>query len=79
MQLNWTLGGESVIVTGNFDDWTKSIICEKSNRGHVGILELKKPQKIIFKFIIDGEWKTSPYYPTEMDSQVNKFYTGKLE
>ena len=35
------------------------------------IVPIQPGQKIEFKFIVDGDWKSNPDYPIETDAQVS--------
>ena len=53
---------------------------EKDDQGHFHAnIALEKPDKISFKFIVDGKWETSPYYPSELDGSVLLINSGSLE
>ncbi|RKO86206.1 hypothetical protein BDK51DRAFT_24651 [Blyttiomyces helicus] len=48
---------ESVIVTGNFDDWSKSLPLEKVGEKWVGVREFDDGQELLYKFVVDGVWR----------------------
>lgn len=57
-------GPSEVILTGNFDNWSQSLPLVKTSKGD---FELTLPldgaeEKIVFKFVVDGEWKASDEY-----------------
>ena len=80
VRLDWTNPANSVVVTGSFDQWSQSAPLEKDDQGHFHAnIALEKPDKISFKFIVDGKWETSPYYPSELDGSVLLINSGSLE
>lgn len=56
-----------VIVTGTFDDWSKSKLLNKTARGFVGNVQVPWDSKVKYKFIVDGKWLLLRGQPTEMD------------
>ncbi|PVH17923.1 uncharacterized protein CXQ87_000824 [Candidozyma duobushaemuli] len=67
-------GTESVVVTGNFDNWSlKDGVLKKATDGDfVGDIRVDEPQRLIFKFVVNGsQWITSPKYKIEHDLQGN--------
>ncbi|KAJ3026838.1 UNVERIFIED_CONTAM: hypothetical protein HDU68_004976 [Siphonaria sp. JEL0065] len=67
----------TVIVTGEFDNWSQSIQLTKSEDGsvftaNVTLADSVQPgDKIQYKFVVDGEWKTSPAFPIQNDGNGN--------
>lgn len=70
-------GTESVVVTGNFDDWSlKDGVLNKQEGDFgsefVGEIHLDEPQRLVFKFVVNGsQWITSPKYNIEHDVHGN--------
>ncbi|KIY45915.1 carbohydrate-binding module family 48 protein, partial [Fistulina hepatica ATCC 64428] len=60
-----------VIVTGSFDQWTSSLRLVRTDRGFKGKTQAPWGQKITYKFVVDGQWLTSPDQPTEYDNMGN--------
>ncbi|SCV02558.1 LAMI_0H00540g1_1 [Lachancea mirantina] len=63
----WPSGPHEVFVTGDFDNWSGSMPLVKSPRGDFALtLPIKEGRhdRFEFKFIVDGEWKTSEDYKT---------------
>ncbi|KAJ3014082.1 UNVERIFIED_CONTAM: hypothetical protein HDU68_000444 [Siphonaria sp. JEL0065] len=66
-----------VFVTGEFDNWSQSIQLTKSEDGSaftasVTLAATVQPgDKIQFKFVVDGEWKTSSAFPIQNDGNGN--------
>ncbi|KAH6915182.1 hypothetical protein BKA70DRAFT_1557495 [Coprinopsis sp. MPI-PUGE-AT-0042] len=56
-----------VIVTGTFDDWSKSKLLNKTARGFVGNVQVPWDSKVKYKFFVDGKWLLLRGQPTEMD------------
>lgn len=73
----WDHPADEVYVTGTFDDWAKSIKLEKVDSGFAKKVELPLGQKILYKFVVDGNWTTDPSAPQEDDgaSNVNNILT----
>ncbi|CCF56182.1 hypothetical protein KAFR_0A07480 [Kazachstania africana CBS 2517] len=76
-KFNWCGSAGEVILTGTFDNWGQSITLDKINDELFSKkLEFPKEKaaldgKIFFKFIVDGEWKTSGNYNVETDDKGN--------
>ncbi|RXW25766.1 hypothetical protein EST38_g51 [Candolleomyces aberdarensis] len=66
----------TVIVTGTFDHWSRSINLNRTNSGFVGSVKVPWAEKIKYKFIVDGQWLTQAGQPTEMDpgGYINNIY-----
>ena len=65
-------GPEEVILTGTFDNWSKSLFLVKQANGS---FELTVPLpsssgKLLYKYVVDGEWKLSP------DDRIEKDESG---
>lgn len=63
-------GASSVEVTGNFDDWNKSnppLIKDDKCGKFKGVIKLDRQEKLVFKFIVDGDWKLNALYKVEHD------------
>ncbi|GJJ68051.1 hypothetical protein EMPS_00397 [Entomortierella parvispora] len=70
----WKQGGGVVKVTGTFDNWTGSVVMKKvpGNQGRFeSIVDLDRTQKVLFKFIVDGQWKCIDGIETEYDQSGN--------
>lgn len=63
-------GGNSVQVEGSFDNWTKRLTLERSNKDFT-IIKLLSPGVYQFKFIVDGEWRYDPNQPAMYDEIGN--------
>ncbi|KAF9045953.1 carbohydrate-binding module family 48 protein, partial [Hymenopellis radicata] len=68
----------TVIVTGTFDQWSSSITLTKEGAGFKATTRIPWEEKIAYKFIVDGNWTTTPSQPTETDASgnVNNVYTA---
>ncbi|TFK43257.1 hypothetical protein BDQ12DRAFT_709079 [Crucibulum laeve] len=68
----------TVVVTGTFDQWSKSIHLVKTPKGFKGAVRVPWNEKIKYKFIVDGQWSLHEGYPTETDpgGYVNNVYTA---
>ena len=65
----WKEGGNEVLITGTFSDWKKKFKMHKNSNN---IFEVELPlekDKYEFKFIVDGEWKCSSFYPQIKDNR----------
>jgi hypothetical protein len=70
----WKYGGNEVILTGNFDNWQKTIIMKMDNTDSQTFrvtLMLEPTQTWYYKFVVDGIWRCSLEFPTETDNAGN--------
>lgn len=59
---------KSIQITGNFDNWSRSIPAKESVKHYVQRVQVDTPQKLVFKFIVNGEeWTTNSVYKLEAD------------
>ncbi|KAI8914563.1 hypothetical protein EDD86DRAFT_216724 [Gorgonomyces haynaldii] len=81
MKISYPLEAQKVILTGSFDNWSQSIELKKTENGFVGEITLDHSEQILFKFIVDGQWVTSPFYPTQKDDNgnVNNYINYEVE
>ncbi|KAL8950085.1 MAG: hypothetical protein Q9222_003849 [Ikaeria aurantiellina] len=68
----WTHPANEVYVTGTFDDWAKSVKLDKDGASFEKKVELPLGQKILYKFVVDGEWTTDHTAPQEVDEHGNQ-------
>ncbi|KAI9328966.1 major facilitator superfamily domain-containing protein [Obelidium mucronatum] len=68
----------SVIVTGTFDNWSKSVSMTRSDELDAYVADvnipnsqLKPGEKLMYKFIVDGEWMIDSEEPIESDPSGN--------
>ncbi|CAM9018167.1 unnamed protein product [Wickerhamomyces anomalus] len=76
-------GPSEVILTGTFDNWSGSLPLVKTSKGDFEItlpLKQEDDDKILFKFIVDGNWTTSKDYETINDNgnENNVLYLKNL-
>lgn len=88
------LDAESVLLSGNFNDWsTSGMAMERADSGWVATLQLQ-PGKYYYKFIVDGIWRSDPlnnkqepdghgghnsvYYVTNYTFEVDTFLQAKV-
>ena len=67
----WKEGGNEVFITGTFCDWKQRF---KMNKNENNIFEIELfllKGTYEFKFIVDGIWKCSSYYPLKKDNDGN--------
>ncbi|OQN97096.1 hypothetical protein B0A48_16900 [Cryoendolithus antarcticus] len=61
-----------VYVTGTFDNWSKSTLLEKSGSAHEKTIELPETgDKILYKFVADGNWSYDHTAKSEADESGN--------
>ncbi|KAI0347027.1 hypothetical protein BDW22DRAFT_1417043 [Trametopsis cervina] len=60
-----------VVVTGEFDAWSRSHHLSRSANGFEGTVQIPWGRKIAYKYIVDGRWTTTDEQPTELDSIGN--------
>ncbi|KDQ64953.1 carbohydrate-binding module family 48 protein, partial [Jaapia argillacea MUCL 33604] len=60
-----------VIVTGTFDQWSKSTHLKRTPTGFETSIKVPWSEKVIYKFVVDGRWVTSGDQPTERDGSGN--------
>ncbi|KAI8818250.1 uncharacterized protein EV422DRAFT_539199 [Fimicolochytrium jonesii] len=69
----WKEGGHNVVLTGDFIDWSQDLVAEKGEDGVFRAkLERAPGTKIVFKFVVDGDWRNATNYPTEADESGNQ-------
>lgn len=68
-------------MTGTFDNWSGSLPLVKQASGEFELTVPLADDKTLFKFIVDGEWKTSPEYEVlaEDGNENNVVYKQDLE
>ncbi|ODV96350.1 hypothetical protein PACTADRAFT_80385 [Pachysolen tannophilus NRRL Y-2460] len=80
----WGSGPKDVIVTGSFDNWSKSLPLVHNSKGSFELtvpLDLKSSEKIYYKYVVDGEWRVSSNGKIEKDSsgiENNVLYSADL-
>ncbi|ESK93787.1 carbohydrate-binding module family 48 protein [Moniliophthora roreri MCA 2997] len=68
----WPHGGaNTVIVTGSFDQWSSSTRLTKQGSTFKATVSVPWNQKIVYKFIVDGQWLVNDREPTEWDNAGN--------
>lgn len=76
-------GPSEVVLTGTFDNWSGSLPLVKTSSGDFEItlpLKQEDDDKVLFKFIVDGNWTTSKDYETFNDAgnENNVLYLKNL-
>ncbi|KAK7060264.1 Cruciform DNA binding protein [Paramarasmius palmivorus] len=70
--LEWPHGGaNNVIVTGSFDQWSSSTRLTKQGSTFKGAVSVPWNSKVVYKFIVDGQWLVNDREPTEWDNAGN--------
>ncbi|TLD28839.1 hypothetical protein PspLS_03262 [Pyricularia sp. CBS 133598] len=65
----WPNAGESVFVTGTFDEWKKTVQLDKVGDNFEKTVTLPETtEKIYYKFVVDGEWTVNQAAPKENDA-----------
>jgi len=67
----WPHEGQDVILTGTFDQWSSSVHLTNGPAGFEATVRVPWSEKVAYKFIVDGYWKTTEEAPTEVDSAGN--------
>ncbi|KXN87963.1 5'-AMP-activated protein kinase subunit beta-1 [Leucoagaricus sp. SymC.cos] len=74
---------KSVIVTGDFDKWSKSLHLTRSSSSDLFTATIKVPYgcPTRYKFIVDDEWTVKPGEPTELSPEgyLNNIYYVPLK
>lgn len=61
-----------MILTGNFDEWSQSILMVRDQMGIFRATVNLDPMKTWhFKFVVDGIWRCSMDFATEVDEDGN--------
>ncbi|EMG49997.1 hypothetical protein G210_5009, partial [Candida maltosa Xu316] len=63
-------GPQEVIVTGTFDNWSKTLPLVKQTDGSFSLTAPLPPtsEEINYKYVVDGDWKTNPEELTTTDA-----------
>ena len=68
----WKEGGNQVRLTGEFVNWKPLFEMSKNPDTGIFYIQIPLPRKVfMFKFIVDGTWRCSSYYPTKDDGSYN--------
>jgi Glycogen recognition site of AMP-activated protein kinase len=70
MLLKWEGECQTCVVTGSFDCWASSVVLNAENNFQYNLV-LPSSQKVVFKFVVDGNWVVSDKYATECDAAGN--------
>eukprot|EP00298_Acanthocystis_sp_HF-20_P006774 c16541_g1_i2.p2 GENE.c16541_g1_i2~~c16541_g1_i2.p2 ORF type:complete len:134 (-),score=39.99 c16541_g1_i2:43-444(-) len=74
--IQWEDGGSEIYLYTDFDGWSKKYPLTYYNHlnKHILKIELGNIDCFQFKFVVDGEWKLEPKYPTiENSGHRNNF------
>ncbi|KAG0199090.1 hypothetical protein BGX28_007565 [Mortierella sp. GBA30] len=72
-KFEWSQGGANVKVTGSFDNWQQSVEMKRAfNHQFEAIVDLDRSKKILFKFVVDGQWRCTDELATEFDENGNQ-------
>ncbi|CAN3485355.1 hypothetical protein DICA0_F21638 [Diutina catenulata] len=68
----WPSGPNEVIITGTFDNWGKTLPLVKSSDGSFAItVPFGSPDRVLYKYVVDGEWLVSPTQKITQDENGN--------
>ncbi|KGO77845.1 Immunoglobulin E-set [Penicillium italicum] len=67
----WPYNASEVFVTGNFDDWGKTVKLDRVGDIFVKEVTISPVQKVQYKFVVDGIWTTDPNVREENDGHNN--------
>ncbi|KAJ9624919.1 Cruciform DNA binding protein [Taxawa tesnikishii (nom. ined.)] len=63
----WPHQANEVFVTGTFDDWSKSVKLDRTGHAFEKTVPLPNDKKILYKFVVDGNWTHDHTLATEQD------------
>lgn len=64
---------QGVIVTGTFDNWSSSVHLHRDNDNTwTATVPLPYGQTVLYKYVVDGEWKTHHDQPIQQDGSGNQ-------
>ncbi|KAJ5941041.1 hypothetical protein N7516_001209 [Penicillium verrucosum] len=67
----WPYNASEVFVTGNFDDWGKTVKLDRVGDIFIKEVTISPVQKVHYKFVVDGIWTTDPNVREENDGHNN--------
>ncbi|KAI5358262.1 Putative AMP-activated kinase, glycogen-binding protein [Septoria linicola] len=67
----WSHPAEEVYVTGTFDNWGKTVKLDKKDQVHEKLVNLPSNEKVLYKFVADGNWSHDHTAKTETDHEGN--------
>jgi len=72
----WPYNASEAIVTGTFDKWSRSVRLSRGPTGFTATVQVPWGTKVLYKYIVDGEWTTIDQAPTEADwrGNINNIY-----
>ncbi|GAA5976231.1 hypothetical protein JCM5350_001389 [Sporobolomyces pararoseus] len=70
---NWKGHGNTVVATGSFDDWKTSLppLNKQPDGTFSGQIGVPFGQKIVYKYVVDGQWMHNMDEQTETDASGN--------
>ncbi|KAJ1961593.1 galactose metabolism- protein [Dispira parvispora] len=69
--IKWKGSGQTVYISGSFNDWRHKIRLHPTSSGIFSVAVTLQPGVHFFKFIVDDEWRCSPYFATAPDDDGN--------
>ncbi|KAI8388834.1 immunoglobulin E-set [Radiomyces spectabilis] len=80
-KIAWNHGGQTVYITGEFDNWSGSILMtpEKNSQAFTAELFIDRSVDLEYKFIVDGQWCCASDLPQRTDAHghVNNVLYGR--
>lgn len=74
MEVSYDTESSSVFISGSFNGWGRQAMHRSTPNHYTYTLTTRQsyPEKVVFKFIVDGAWVTSPRYDSEYDAAGNQ-------
>ncbi|KAK4335149.1 hypothetical protein RTBOTA2_003910 [Rhodotorula toruloides] len=65
--------GSTIVATGTFDDWKCSLppLTKQADGSFAGHVQLPFGKKVLYKYVVDGQWMPNHDEPTETDFSGN--------
>ncbi|BGP32470.1 Cruciform DNA binding protein [Rhodotorula toruloides] len=69
----WKGHGSTIVATGTFDDWKCSLppLTKQADGSFAGHVQLPFGKKVLYKYVVDGQWMPNHDEPTETDFSGN--------
>ncbi|KAJ1657109.1 galactose metabolism- protein [Dispira simplex] len=77
--IKWKGSGQTVYISGSFNDWRHKIRLHPTSSGIFSVSVTLQPGVHFFKFIVDDEWRCSPYFATAPDDDGNLVNYVRIE
>ncbi|KZT39635.1 carbohydrate-binding module family 48 protein, partial [Sistotremastrum suecicum HHB10207 ss-3] len=72
---------DHVMLTGTFDNWSKSIPLKKTDNGFQGTVKVPWGSTVFYKFLVDDVWSLNETQPTAVDpiGNVNNVFVVPMK